>query len=818
MTMDAIPFVVPLSSLDDPRAGGKAEKLGRLIRAGLRVPDGFVVIGASPGRLPEGLLDAYASLGGPVAVRSSAIGEDGESASFAGQYDTFLGVEGASAVAAAVERCIASAHGKRAEAYRGAMRAGAGATGPQAAPDPGAPEGSFMAVVVQRMVSPRAAGVLFTADPVTGARRVVIEATPGLGEALVSGHTAVDRFVATREGAILSSELRGAEGCIDAAVIEGLVRDALRAEAELGAALDMEWAVDDTGAIHWLQARPITTLDLPGLDELDTLIDNIEGHMFTTYNTAEVLPGAVTPLGWSSVGQRVDDAIRGLFNGFGVPGGVLAGEPVVACFYGRLFLNMNAMYMLALHVAGASKENMDFSIAGRLLPKVELGPPASMPMRIINGARYFNMLFKARRRLERFISATASFSVQQGGDAAEIYRSIDAAVPVTIEAWAVHIHTSSLSGALYGVLLGILSGGKAQTPEHHAAASGLLAFIESRERGIETSSLALPGAIDRLVAAIAADEGAAASFTAMKSDRALLWLKGGAPEAIRRAFEGFLRDHGHRCVLEGEVRQPDWREDPRPLVASLQRAVTAPRGNAPPRARDAGALLSGIPRAKRRIIEWLVPRVKDAVVLRERSKSHAVRVTRALRPAYLALAERLVSAGKLPDVDAIFFFTHGELARLIEGRDPALVRRALHRRRLHPQKAALDFPRVSIGKPRPIDTSGEGAGEGDQMHGTPVSRGVAIGRARVARTIEEADAIEPGEILIVPFTDVGWTPYFMRAAGLATEIGGTLSHGAVVAREVGLPAVVNLPGATRRFRTGDMLRLDGTTGEVRRLR
>jgi pyruvate,water dikinase len=107
---------------------------------------------------------------------------------------------------------------------------------------------------------------------------------------------------------------------------------------------------------------------------------------------------------------------------------------------------------------------------------------------------------------------------------------------------------------------------------------------------------------------------------------------------------------------------------------------------------------------------------------------------------------------------------------------------------------------------------------GDVMQGTPLSRGVAVGRARVARTPEEAAAMQPGEILVTPFTDVGWTPYFSRAAGLATEVGSVLSHGAVVAREYGLPAIAGLPGVTRRFKTGDMLRVDGNTGELRRVR
>ncbi|MFY0529414.1 PEP-utilizing enzyme [Archangium gephyra] len=130
---------------------------------------------------------------------------------------------------------------------------------------------------------------------------------------------------------------------------------------------------------------------------------------------------------------------------------------------------------------------------------------------------------------------------------------------------------------------------------------------------------------------------------------------------------------------------------------------------------------------------------------------------------------------------------------------------------------ALEFPRVMKGKPVPLAPAGEEGDTASVMHGTPVSRGMVVGLARVARTPEEAVEMREGEILIVPYTDVGWAPYFCRAAGLATEIGSPLSHGAVVAREYGLPAVVNLPGATKRFKTGDTVRLDGNTGELRRL-
>jgi pyruvate,water dikinase len=177
----------------------------------------------------------------------------------------------------------------------------------------------------------------------------------------------------------------------------------------------------------------------------------------------------------------------------------------------------------------------------------------------------------------------------------------------------------------------------------------------------------------------------------------------------------------------------------------------------------------------------------------------------------------LVESNVLPDADIIFFFTHEELGQLVDTNEPSLVRRALRRRRLHPWMMTLKFARSSVGKPLPIEENNSADSTTDEMRGTPVSRGVVVGLARVARTIAEAELIKPGEILVVPSTDIGWAPYFLRAAGLASEIGGTISHGAVVARESGVPTIVNLPGATKRFRTGDKLRLDGNTGELRRL-
>lgn len=798
-TSAAAPFLVPLDHVEGMDVGGKALSLGRLARIGLSVPRGFVIVHAAAGLLPDGLTDALSQLGGAVAVRSSATDEDGALTSFAGQHDTSLGVEGIEAVRDAVERCLASARGVRASTYREEM---------------GAPAEARMSVIVQCMVDARASGVLFTADPVTGARdRVIVDATSGIGEALVSGLAAADHAVLSRDGRVVSRVTPGAP-VVAEALLAQLVSEALLAEARFGHPLDMEWAVGADGVIQWLQARPITTLDLPGRDEFDSTIDP-EGRTFTTFNVGEVLPGAITPLGWSVFGESSLAGMRSLFARYGVPLDELAREPPIVQFGGHVFLNMNAMYLTGRHVLGMSKEDADISVAGHVLSEVAMAPAASLPARIANAARYFGTLLQARRRLERFQRAHARFDVARASDPVALHRNLGEALGVVSEAVDVQVHVSSLSGTLHGVLLAALSSGRRPPlPEHHALAAELLAFVEPGDGDAGDSSLGLAAALDRLASTLAADQAEAARFAALPVDAALAYLREGGPAAVRAAFAELLRGHGHRSPCEAEIRQPSWQEDPRSLVAGLQiGAASPPAANR----RAPTPALSTRPRSQRLVVGWIVERARAAIVLRERAKSLSVRILRRLRGGYLDLARMLVERGRLTDTDLVFFLTHDELGRVARASDPSLVRRALHRRRLHPQKVALTFPRVSRGRPIPADPRADRAPTDDVLRGTPVSRGVAVGRARVAKTPAEAAKIEPGEILIVSSTDVGWAPYFVRAAGLATEIGSALSHGAVVAREYGLPAVTGVADATRILRDGDLVRLDGDTGELVRL-
>ncbi|HTS52756.1 MAG TPA: PEP/pyruvate-binding domain-containing protein [Burkholderiales bacterium] len=794
--------VIPLDRIGADAVGGKAAQLAQLARLGLRVPEGFVIVGAAQGNLPAELDEYSDRLGGAVAVRSSALGEDGAEASFAGQFETVLAVEGAPAIREAVERCLTSAASARAQAYRDEMRAQTNGS---------------MAVVVQRMVDASTAGVIFTVDPVTGQRdRVVINAVRGLGEALVGGYRTPDHFVVSREGSVLERELHGERGSVEESRLGELLEGALKAEAGLGYPLDLEWAIGRDNRVYWLQARPITTLDLPGPDELDDAID--PAWQLTWHNIAEWMPGAMTPLSWSVVGPSYIFGMNELFVRAGIARELVESVPLLLVVHGHVFINMSNFYLLGSQMFGMDKDSSDLTLTGHVLPEATLPPSAPALQRLSHTLRYFSLVPAGRKRLDAFIARYSSFRVEPSEDLAEHYRRLQSALDLVNESAAVHVHTSMMAIALLGLFQRIFSKGGPPSAKSQAAVAALLAGAKAHAAGAAASSIGVADALNDLGALIAAEPAVAEHFVRMPGEEALQWLRSPSSGCVGKAFESFLTLHGHRCIRELELRERDWQEDPLPMVHSLQLVVAAPRATQTGWAREANEALAELSWGARRLVQWLLPTAQASVVVRERSKSFRVWFARQVKRGYVAFAERLVAEGRLPDADLVFFFTHEELGRLAQGPDRALVRRGEHRRRLHPRKMAVEFPYVCQGKPIPLTAAqGQAEGNGDSMQGTPLSRGVAVGPARVARNLAEAAAMQPGEILVTPFTDVGWTPYFSRAAGLATEVGSVLSHGAVVAREYGLPAVAGFPGLTRRVKTGDMLRVDGNSGQLRRM-
>jgi pyruvate,water dikinase len=783
--------IIALQDLDGINAGGKANGLCRLIRAGFDVPPGFVLLDAEMGALPDELDSRYAALGGGrVAVRSSALDEDGSEASFAGLYETVLDVEGIDALRAAIDQCLASLTSQRANAYRHS----------HAHDDTGVVR---MCVIVQRMVDVRAAGVLFTVDPVSARRdRLVIDAVNGLGEALVSGEATPDHYEVDLQNNIAVRDL------VDAAApvlsdtdIETLVKQSRNAANYFSEPLDTEWAIDKNGDVYWLQARPVTTLPAD-LNEFDAGV--LPDDIMTTGNIGEMMPGAVCPLTLSVTLRGIEYAFQQLDVLLGAQENVEDDYKQVCSFYGHWFFNLSGKVAGSGHIAGMSAKEAGYSLCGEEVPALKEAPKQPWLTRLRGGWHFFRYLKAAEPVIAQFESRLAhEFRTPFLDTPHAQIAQIDTLLWWVLEVENVHVRSSASSAVAGGILQGVIAKGERPTQAH----LGELARLMAGANGVISAELVQE--LDVIVAHIA-QLAHAPRFCEEDAQDALDWLQSSAAGTAQKLFAAFLVRHGHRAYRELCVREKGWAEDPRPLIRTMQVSVRAAMGNAPKKIAEQPVIDL---REYNGFIRWLLPMVHNGVRRRERTKSLLVYVTREVGKAYRHLGQLLVAKHRLPDEDLICFFTHEELLACAGEPSVAQVQHAVKRREAMAYQNRLQFPFLCQGKPQPI-ASGTTSLDGGVLTGRPVSAGCVEGICRVAFSPEEAAQLQPGEILIAPITDVAWTPYFSVIAGLATDIGSSVSHGAVIAREYGLPAVVNLRTATAQFTTGDRVRLDGGKGTL----
>ena len=823
----ASPRLIPLAELPPGEGGGKAAGLARLTGLGLSVPPGLVLLDAAaedvPDRLPSDLETAWRNLTGgtppTAAVRSSSSGEDGEEASAAGQFATFLDVESQN-LEDAVRRCLESAGTRRVEAYArriGGSGIDGGRNGSGRNGGGGIGAGPAMNVVIQAMVTPSRSGVIFTADPVDGNPDVmVVESVAGLGEALVSGHAEAARYVIQADGSetpVEAGEIPpGSELSVE--TLDALRAGAALAAADWGRPLDLEWALEgETGEVRWLQARPITAL----ADSLDSRVGDEE--LITRCNIGEMMPGAVTPLTLSTFGRSLNTGLARYNRSFGALRRREDDPSFIENFEDQLFMNLSSMYLMSRRVLGATAEGTELSILGYVLEPHDVGPQAPTALRFINGVRYAAVLFGWRRQVRRLGRLARRFSIPtEGRRAAEILEDIRRFHPKVMDrAVALHYGASAFSGAMNAALAITLSGGTAVTEEARRLTAELLSGVSGVESAAVLEDLAAVAAALRRSGIREVLEGDDPGV----ADAALRIDPGSAGEAYRR----FMDRHGHRCIREAELREPEWARDPAHLIDSLKAMAAAD----PPAADQTGTAVSGRPDSAAgtrrtselpelpagvnpRAVAWIAKQARIGVRAREKSKSHLIRVIHRFKTAARGMAARLEAEGRLPEADLAYFLTLEELAALASGEERGLAGRAERRRRLYPARMELRFPDLSRGRPRPeVPTISD---NGESLRGTPVSRGVAEGPVRVVRSADDACDLEDGEIMVAQFTDVGWTPFYGRLAGMITEIGGALSHGSVVAREYGLPLVGGLSGACARLRTGMRVRIDGGLGLV----
>lgn len=865
MTADvAQPFALDLAdpaATDLATTGGKGSSLARLAAAGLPVPEGFHVttaayraaVAGAPRRaileaagtvdperpetheaaaariaevfadleIPAEVADAvragYSGLRLPdlrafhgasdpaVAVRSSATAEDLPGMSFAGQQDSYLNIRGDEALLRAVRDCWASLWTARAIGYR--ARHGVPA------------DEVTLAVVVQAMIFADAAGVLFTVDPMTGSRDwVVINAAWGMGEAVVGGQVTPDTFLVARRGDAVESTvstkevrtMRTGSGTRNEPVPAELrdrpsITDVMAADlAALGnhieglyeAAVDVEWAVDG-GRPFVLQARPITgAAGRRPLTEVwnDSLLGD---YLWTNANLGEALPSVMTPLTWSLVQIFMDNAMAD--TGLGFPGHGNIG--------GRFYMNLSATETVA-RAMGIQKtvDAAHKEVFGRLPGQPEIPVVPMSRAELIR--RLLPVVGRNLTSLVRDIRAIKGFlrtAEQRGTDLRRRAAAVDDDARLA-DFWRAELgpYLVASSRVLRGA--GRQGGATLLTLRKE-----LRPLVGDADTEILTSGLS------------AGPQGLASMET-------LVGLRKVALGELDK--ETYVSRYGHRCADEFEVSVPRPAEDPawldRQLGAAAETDVDALLARQEQARAGAWERLERRSPRTARDVRRKLDRWARAARDRERARSEVIR-------AFWALRTFAVRAGELTGLgDDVFFLTIGELLGVLSLAGTGRPAGTAPRGRIEIRRATYEqyrdlpaYPAVIRGRFDPVrwaadparrtdvyDERGGAAPSDDRVRGFPGAAGVVEGVARVVHAVADGDALLAGEILVTSVTNVGWTPLFPRAAAVVTDVGAPLSHAAIVARELGIPAVVGCGNATMRLRTGDLLRVDGERGTV----
>jgi len=870
--------------------GGKGMNLARLVRAGFSVPDGFIVTtegyhafvaandlnnviqeqivnlsanelesletasstirehfaaGVIPVSIEDALRKAYIGLGKsgcPVAVRSSATAEDLPDLSFAGQQDTFLNVLGEDAILTAIKQCWSSLWTARAIGYRARNEI--------------AHDDIALAVIVQLMVPSESSGVLFTANPLNGKRtEMVIDATLGLGEALVSGQVEPDQYlVQAAKGRILNKSLGSkavaihgqmAGGTVtinaDAADQQALPDEAIANLAALGGAIqalfgtpqDVEWAWSG-GKLWLLQSRPVTSL-YPLFDGIEPDTEPVKA-MFS-FGAVQGLLEPMTPLG--------QDNIRAIFAGaahlFGVDLTVesqqilfSAGERLFGDFSGLL---RHPIGRRLAHNFMKFIEPESASVIGALLEDP----------RFQTSRHWFK--FSTAKRVARFIlPITAGYlSTMRHPDRARRKLQEDAETLVSDFGQRVQfagslaersaLHEETIADAFPYLLprfVPVIGAGMASLNILNRFATGVgwdnaLAVTRGLPYNVTTE---MDLALWETAVAIKSDPDSRTSF--LTEDAHVLaqrYLAGKLSLAAQTAVATFMRQYGMRGVAEIDLGRPRWRENPTQIMRVLNSYLQI---EDPAMAPDAvfrrsqqeaeesileleQAVRHGLfGRLRAKIVRIAARRVRTLNGLRETPKFTIIRIMGLIRESLLDSGQQLVAAGALRETDDLFFLRLSEIKRLAAGESDdwqSLV--AKRRQVVERENKRRQVPRILLSDGQAYyegATVGDPALEGD-FQGSPVSPGVVEGRVRVVLNPTGTQLL-PGEILVCPGTDPAWTPLFLSAGGLVMEVGGLMTHGSVVAREYGIPAVVGVYQATTRLNDGQQIRVDGNSGTI----
>jgi pyruvate,water dikinase len=811
-----------------------------------------------PTEVADAVKESWHTLGvdDPLAVRSSATAEDLPGASFAGQQDTYLNVRGETALLDAVRRCWISLFTDRAVLYRARNKFGH--------------RGVKLAVVVQKLVDPDVSGILFTADPVSGNRHIAsIDAGFGLGEALVSGLIEADLYRIDRRGrrdagsgkrdarrrilvarpgdkafAIrsvpgggtrqepLPDSQRRARALDDAQVI-ALVELGERVEQLYdGVPQDIEWLIA-AGKIFIVQARPITSLfPIPQSPAKEPGL-----RVFLSFGHIQMMLDAM---------PRLAIEVLRLF----IPAGkdhfpTLRDPPTLSISLlpaaGRIFLDVTPILRVRRARAGfLSVLAHVYTELGRaaqaLTERPEFAQGRGHPLALLRAA---SGLFPVFRRVPETLLV---------GDPAVRARRFDAAVEQIPAAAGKRIRSrENLSERVRQCAVELNSTFGSLRPFVASMAAGLIAhrLLAREARGewardvrgeVDNLLRGLPGnvttemdlAVGDLTDLIRTHPALPAALDGKPwpdTRRALLELDGG--KEFIAGLDRFLERYGDRTAGEIDISRPRWRDDPslllRVVAGGLSGEPGAHRRQHQAQVEIANVAVTRLVDAARRgpmgmVRGWWVARLcrvaRAGLGLREHPKFTIVRLMGVVRPEVIAAGEQLAARGQLRNSGDVWHLGFDEISNALANQTLNLAS-AVATRADQMQRDKAKRPPIAISSDGEIPSlSGDREGiPANALPGTAASAGVAEGVARVI-TDPQREVLQAGEILVAPFTDPGWTPLFVHAAGVVTEVGGLMTHGAVVAREYGIPAVVSVASATERIHTGQRVRVDGTRGFV----
>ena len=769
-----------------------------------------------------------------LAVRSSSTAEDQHAASAAGLHTTRLHVLGEQQLFAAVRACWASVFSPRVFSYLHTL---------------GIESVGSVGVVIQALVPADVAGVLFTLNPLTlNSGEMVINAAYGLGHLVADGKVSPDTYYidkATgflRDRVVGDKRVRGVPAehggvcevdvpkamarkeALDEHALSRLTELGRRIERHFGDARDVEWALMGD-VLYVLQARPIVQRNLVAAKRRRTrsarALTADSGVVWSNINVGEALPGVATPLTWSVLSGFSELGFRKAFAALGCT--VPKRANLVGNFRGRIYLNLSELAQIAAQVPGLRPEAVLPLGGGAEIERLEraakevssLAFVSRLPLTLVRFARENLGL---RPRVERFEPTFRAESAR--------VRSLDLRIlpsPALDETLSDVEQLLNETGGLlltaYGGLLAALVPLSAalralKGPDGTALQHDLLSALEHVES-------ARPAREIVRIAELVSVEPATREILASAS-RALRVKD--LPEGVaRRSIVLFLERFGHRGVREAELAEPRWREDPTLLFDAIrlhlrgrpQAGQDAERRGKAQRAHGERVLRQfNLP--SRVAVLGLLSVVRNAMRMRERLRDHVVEVLELLRLLACDASRRMAIREPGVGDDAAFFLSIAELHAFLRGelrtvRPLVQMRRAGYDR----DRSLPDPPDTFVDYPPPVVAL---AGRHDILDGLPASSGQVQGMARVLTSTLDIAAFEPGEILVVPAADVGWSPLFLAAGGLATDLGGPLSHACVIAREYGIPAVVNLRVATRTIKTGDHVLLDGDAGRLQVLR